>query len=264
MSRRIDKDVVTRSTTGLVFLVVMIFGLLTSPLSELILFAVITLVASYEYARITRVAPSVLYSSIAVLSLILSVLPSSTPALLTLAVACLGVTLLPYGTSPYSYGRGIALRALGLVLIPTAFALLRHCSQEDVTGNLILFFFIFLWTNDTMAYVTGRVFGKHKLWPRISPGKTIEGFVGGVIWASLIGLIFHSYINMGSAEAVGLAALVGLGGTIGDLMESSFKRRAGVKDSGNFMPGHGGMLDRFDGVMIAAPLMYIYIQVLQL
>ena len=130
--------------------------------------------------------------------------------------------------------------------------------------------FIIIWTNDTFAYIVGKSIGKNKLFERISPKKTIEGFIGGVVFAVFAGyLISKLYIrpNPGfSPKSIAIwttiALLAGVFGTIGDLIESKFKRIAGVKDSGKIMPGHGGILDRLDSVIFVAPIIFLFYQIL--
>jgi phosphatidate cytidylyltransferase len=123
----------------------------------------------------------------------------------------------------------------------------------------ILYTFLVTWFNDTAAYFTGTVFGKHKLSPRISPQKSIEGAIGGLagglIGSFVMALIFHKPVVL----LLILGALVVVAGQIGDLIESIMKRNAGVKDSGFFLPGHGGLLDRFDSLLLAAPVVYFIV-----
>ncbi len=123
----------------------------------------------------------------------------------------------------------------------------------------ILFTFLVTWFNDTAAYFTGSVFGKHKLSPRISPQKSIEGAIGGLagglIGSFILALIYHKPTVL----LLLLGALVVVAGQIGDLIESIMKRNAGVKDSGSFLPGHGGLLDRFDSLLLAAPVVYFIV-----
>ena len=132
---------------------------------------------------------------------------------------------------------------------------------------LLIFAFILIWVNDIFAYLTGSAIGRHKLCPRISPKKTIEGSVGGAVFTMLFAYLinrfvlndffFDDYIN--NMEIVFLALGVVLFGTLGDLSESMIKRHAGVKDSGNLIPGHGGILDRFDATFMAMPFVFVYL-----
>ena len=133
--------------------------------------------------------------------------------------------------------------------------------------TLPLSVFVFLWVNDTGAYCCGSLFGKHKLFPRISPGKSWEGSIGGGIFvlvaAALVWYLTDVYdmnpTGMGMWEWMGLGLTVVVFGTWGDLVESLFKRTLGIKDSGNILPGHGGMLDRFDSSLLAIPAAVVYL-----
>ena len=140
---------------------------------------------------------------------------------------------------------------------------------------LPLSIFVFLWMNDTGAYCTGSLLGRHKLFPRVSPGKSWEGSVGGAIIVVLVAMLMswvdesHLLASFGATETgLTLAQWIGLGlvvvvfGTLGDLVESLFKRTLGIKDSGNILPGHGGMLDRFDSSLMAIPASVVYIYTL--
>ena len=126
--------------------------------------------------------------------------------------------------------------------------------------KMLLLVFVLLWANDTFAYLTGRLLGKNKLFERISPGKTIEGSLGGLVFTMAGVAVFSHYVDwlpMGVAIGMGLVAVVF--GTLGDLCESMLKRQAGVKDSGNLIPGHGGILDRFDSVLFTLPFISIFL-----
>ncbi|SHJ26817.1 phosphatidate cytidylyltransferase [Arenibacter nanhaiticus] len=130
--------------------------------------------------------------------------------------------------------------------------------DNDFAQFLIMGVFILIWINDTFAYLVGKSIGKHKLFPSISPKKTIEGTVGGFVFA-LIGAYFMSKYetNISLIQWLILASVIVLTGSLGDLIESKFKRAAGVKDSGAILPGHGGMLDRLDSLVFAAPFAYL-------
>ncbi len=140
------------------------------------------------------------------------------------------------------------------------------------TSVLPLSIFVFLWINDTGAYCCGSLLGKHKLFPRISPGKSWEGSVGGGIFViGAAALIWHlteqngiNDLQLSLYEWIGLGIAVAVFGTWGDLVESLFKRTLGIKDSGNILPGHGGMLDRFDSSLLAIPAAVIYLFTLTL
>ena len=152
------------------------------------------------------------------------------------------------------------------VSIPAALMLFFY--RQDLFGELagpglLLLVFALLWVNDTFAYLTGRLLGKHKLFERISPGKTIEGSVGGLVF-TLIGILIYSHFTdaLPHATAIGLTLVAVVFGTLGDLSESMLKRQVGVKDSGHLIPGHGGILDRFDSVFFAVPFVFVYLLLL--
>ena len=127
----------------------------------------------------------------------------------------------------------------------------------------VLFFFFFMWASDTGAYFTGRLIGKHKLFERHSPKKTIEGLMGGITVSGLVGVAAWYFLGLlPLAGWILIGCLLALTGTIGDLAESMFKRQAGIKDSGKILPGHGGFLDRFDSTYFSAPIYYLLLQLL--
>lgn len=153
----------------------------------------------------------------------------------------------------------------------------RAMPEGVVTYNLLLplSIFVFLWLNDTGAYISGSLLGRHKLFPRVSPGKSWEGSIGGAVIvmgiAVLIAWVDQSHLledfgatetALSTAEWIGLGLVVVVFGTLGDLVESLFKRTLGIKDSGNVLPGHGGMLDRFDSSLMAIPASVVYIYTL--
>jgi phosphatidate cytidylyltransferase len=136
---------------------------------------------------------------------------------------------------------------------------------NEYTGWVALFFFFFLWISDTGQYFSGRLFGKRKLFESLSPKKTVEGFVGGLLLAGAFGYAAHHLqpqLFPFQLLSIILGILLAAAGTAGDLIESSFKRAAGVKDSGNLIPGHGGVLDRFDSTLFAAPIYFVYLQLI--
>lgn len=116
-----------------------------------------------------------------------------------------------------------------------------------------------IWCNDTFAYICGKLFGKHKLYEKISPKKTIEGFIGGLLFTQIAAFVIFRYMEIGASLTFWMCTALGISiiGTIGDLIESKYKRQAGVKDSGSIMPGHGGILDRFDSILFAAPFIFL-------
>jgi len=152
---------------------------------------------------------------------------------------------------------------IGYIILPFIIITKIPFAKEEYNPNILISIFILIWTNDTFAYLVGKSIGKHKLFERISPKKTIEGFIGGIIFAVIASyFISKYYIKASTIIWIIIALIVGIFGTIGDLVESKFKRIAGVKDSGKIMPGHGGILDRLDSVIFVAPIVFLFYQIL--
>ncbi len=145
---------------------------------------------------------------------------------------------------------------LGVVYTAVPLSIIVWVSRQDGGAPLALFTMVTVWASDSTAYFTGRAFGKHLAFPRISPKKTWEGVAGSMVGAMIVGVaghfIFHDWTVIALAAAVNIAA------QIGDLVESAMKRSAGVKDSSQLVPGHGGVLDRIDALLFAAPMLWYY------
>jgi len=169
-----------------------------------------------------------------------------------------------------------AYTMMSQLYIALPFSLLNVLAfQSDADGihyvwTVPLSVFVFLWINDTGAYICGSLLGRHKLFPRISPGKSWEGSVGGgvlvIIVAVLVWYLLEQYgqnaLGLSAVEWAGLGLVIVIFGTWGDLVESLFKRTLGIKDSGHILPGHGGMLDRFDSSLMAIPAAVVYLYTL--
>lgn len=153
--------------------------------------------------------------------------------------------------------------AMFFVALPCTLMIGIYREPEFMLGGkyLLIILFCLIWINDIFAYLTGMAIGKHKLFERISPKKTIEGSLGGLVMTILTAfLVNHYWLHMMSDwKMIGMALIVVVFGSLGDLCESMMKRQAGVKDSGNVIPGHGGILDRFDATFLAVPFVYCYL-----
>lgn len=135
-------------------------------------------------------------------------------------------------------------------------------NEGDYLPWNVLYLFFFIWASDTGAYFSGRALGRHKLFERISPNKTIEGFIGGLIASALVGIAAHHFLGgISLISWMCIGAFVSITSTLGDLFESMLKRQSDVKDSGNILPGHGGILDRFDSTLISAPIYWVLLHV---
>lgn len=160
--------------------------------------------------------------------------------------------------------QSLAYSILGQLYIAVPLSLTNYLVFSYEPGGYhyvyILALLVFIWVNDSFAYLTGMAFGKHRLFERISPKKSWEGFIGGAVFSVASSLIFaHFFPNLSIPLWLGFAAITVIFGTWGDLFESLIKRTLGVKDSGNMIPGHGGILDRFDSTILAIPAIFVYL-----
>jgi phosphatidate cytidylyltransferase len=159
-------------------------------------------------------------------------------------------TVLPFSLFPFS---AFSHQGLG-TLLPNR--------MEAFSPGIVVGFFLLLWANDTGAYLTGISLGRHRLMERISPKKSWEGFIGGMVIAVLVAWFISGWLGVVSRYSwIIISVIISIAGTYGDLAESMLKRSLGVKDSGTIMPGHGGFLDRFDSTVISFPLVFLFILV---
>lgn len=290
-------ETLKRLISGVVYITLLLFSILYSTESFILLFGIFLVIATFEFCnlvKINKILPlslvSLSYTAISMLSYYktetdnyLSNLREQ-PIQLGIDIDQLNLGLLAIClfifikcliflfdkkeqiVSPvWKY-----LYLVGYILLPFIFIVKISFGINDYNPKIIIGLFILIWTNDTFAYLVGKSIGKHKLYERISPKKTIEGFLGGVAFAIFAGyLISKLYIkpnpNFSDTSILiwtMIALIVGVFGTIGDLIESKFKRIAEVKDSGKIMPGHGGILDRLDSVIFVAPIVYLFYQIL--
>lgn len=283
------QNLITRAITGALFVTIMVVGLL-NPRAMVALFAFITGMTIWEYTglvnqrediQVNRFISTIagVYFFIAVAAFRIGITTNFVifvPYLLTIVYLFISELYLKQKDPVNDW----AYTMLGQMYIALPFSMINILGFEvSANGNGInynmlipLCVFVFLWLNDTGAYCSGSLFGKHKLFPRISPGKSWEGSIGGgmlvMIIAGVIGYITNGNSTVTSQLSVigwiGLGLTVVVFGTWGDLVESLFKRTLGIKDSGKILPGHGGMLDRFDSSLMAIPAAVIYLYTIQL
>lgn len=267
------KKLLRRALSGLVFVSVLIFSILFSKISFICLFFILMIFCLYEFKKIIRlksVFPYIIGTLLFVYGNILNVddVPSKTifeyvGALLFLTIFGTFASILFAKKEEVISHLGKIFLAIIYIVVP--FTLIVQIPFLNSTFNYInstiLGVFILIWTNDSFAFLVGKNFGKHKLFERISPNKTIEGFVGGMVFTFLVSFILaNQFTTLSFIQWIVIAGIVSIFGVLGDLIESMFKRQAGLKDSSNFIPGHGGFLDRFDSVIFAAPFIFIYLQ----
>ena len=269
------KELLIRSVSGLVLAALLLGCIFVSPWAYAALLLFIVVVGTLEMSRLQQMnqPPYILLGEantvgalICAALVALQVIPQRWLVLEILFV------MLPFLIALFSKSKDVKhvfayiYGALFFLSLPAALMLCFY--REDLFGGLagpglIVLVFCLLWANDIFAYLTGKLLGKHKLFPRISPGKTIEGSLGGLVFTVIAVAVFSHYADwLPIPAAVGMAANAVLFGTLGDLSESMLKRQAGVKDSGKLIPGHGGILDRFDSLMFSVPFIFVYLLLL--
>lgn len=187
-------------------------------------------------------------------------------ALVWWAAAVRWIPAFPRGWSD-SLGRPVLTLASGLLVLSACFVALVWLHAGPSGPTLMLLLLVLIWAADTGAYFAGRALGRRKLAPNVSPGKTLEGAAGGLALTALTGVLGAWWLDLAGGVALAfilLAVLTGAISIVGDLTQSMFKRHVGVKDSGNLFPGHGGVLDRIDSLLAAAPLFVLGLQWLPL
>ena len=278
---------IVRTITGILFVAVVVCSFLR-PQAMVLLFALITgltiweftgLVNDREKVTVNRLISTVagVYFFFAVAGFSSDLTPSAVFIPYLVSIIYLMVAELYLKNEDPIHDWAYTMMAQLYIALP--FSLLNTLAfhltpQSLVTYDAVLplSVFVFLWMNDTGAYLCGSLLGKHKLFPRISPGKSWEGSIGGGILVIAIAVLVWYLTEQYQLNQLGLSALewAGLGltvvifGTWGDLVESLFKRTLGIKDSGNILPGHGGMLDRFDSSLLAIPAAVVYLYTIML
>lgn len=268
---------IKRTITGAFFVIFIIGSVLLSPWVFASLFLLVSVAGMFEYfrvmarldlypARMTSLLVSVVVYAgvVSVLTGLLS--PDYLKAGIVIVPLLLIVELFRKKGNPF---RNVAAAMLGIAWIVFPLALLSGffnpaADRGWIHGGALLGFFLILWIYDSGAYIVGSVAGKRKMLERISPGKSWEGFAGGTAAGLLTAyMISASFLEFSSIEWMLIAIVIIIFGTLGDLIESMLKRSAGIKDSGSLLPGHGGILDRFDAVLVAAPFVYLIITFLR-
>ena len=271
---------IQRAITGALFVVILLGCILNSPLSFGILFTIISALSVHEFAHLVNKSGEVgINRTITALGgayLFLALMGFCTSAIdARVFLPYLGLLLYLMITELYLKKKNPignwAYSTLSQLYVALPFALLNVLAFQNspetssVTYNPILplSIFVFIWLSDTGAYCVGSLIGKHRLFERISPKKSWEGSIGGAVFSITSSFVFARFFPfMSMWQWAGLAVIVVIFGTWGDLTESLMKRQLGIKDSGNILPGHGGMLDRFDSALMAIPAAVVYLYIL--
>lgn len=290
-------ETLKRSISGAIYIILLLASILYSTETFFLLFGIFLIITIYEFSNLIKInivfpilSGIALYSTVTLVShynkqttdflnrtfqsqfdLNINVQQMDLILLaVTIVVSVKCILFLFYDTVQEISTSSKYLYLLGYVTLPFIFITKISFGVNDYNPKIIVGLFILIWTNDTFAYIVGKSIGKTKLFERISPKKTVEGFLGGIVFAVLAGYLISKFYIKANPEFsdrsiliwTSIAVIVGVMGTIGDLIESKFKRVAGVKDSGTIMPGHGGILDRLDSVIFVAPIIFLFYQIL--
>lgn len=262
----------TRAITGVIFVIVLVGSLLLGPWGFSIFFALTALLSLKEFYGIINSNADKLNINQPVGLLVGAALFGGTILLQTTnidrsmlfdLIPCITIVfwteLFRKKENPFG---NIAFTFLGIIyaIVPFIFFYLLGFIDGPYNYQYPLGFLVMLWASDTGAYLAGRTFGKTKLFERHSPKKTWEGSIGGLVISLLAAFILSRYFHgLETWQWMVASAIIVVFGTYGDLTESMLKRSYGIKDSGNILPGHGGLLDRFDGLLLSAPLVYLFL-----
>lgn len=262
------QNLITRTISALVYASLFLFAILFSEKTYMGLIIVFASICLWEFKRIINFKNILPYILLLPSFYFLKEYASDKKTLFILAITLLGsLRLLVHLYSKSTTYPKLFFDKLDLcvryIIFPFCYLLLLPFIDNGYYPNVIIFIILLIWTNDSFAYLVGKNFGKRKLFERISPKKTIEGFIGGMLFSIILGAVIGKYSDIFSIiDWVIIAVIVAVFGTFGDLVESKFKRQANVKDSGNIMPGHGGLLDRLDSLFFVAPFVYLYVHYL--
>ncbi len=266
-------NLATRTFTSVFFVVAMVGSALLGQTVFAVLLLMLTVLSINEFIKIVtsgNIQPA-LWPTLITGSSVYALITANAMGLLKTEwlLAAIPIVFMLFITElwrnkPTPFGN-IAFELLGIIYIAFPLSLIMYLFDPVILSGplhygVVLGFFLVLWLNDTGAYFIGSLIGKHKLFERISPGKTWEGSIGGFVFAMLTawGLSFI-FQQLTVPQWLILALIIVVTGSLGDLVESMLKRSLGIKDSGTFLPGHGGLLDRFDAVFISAPFVFVYL-----
>lgn len=256
-----------RTLTGAIFVVVMTGMIWLHAFTFLILLLGIVGVGTFELLRMMDQSPVKSQTPLAYLIGITAVVTAFASAYLHLSFMML--VLIPLAVTVFigelyrSSERPFWNIASTLLVplytaVPFVFLIFIGFHSGDYQPAIILSFIGMIWTSDTGAYLAGVTLGRHKFFPRISPKKSWEGFIGGVLLTLGLGVALSYLLNQPLSLMLGMALIISVLGAMSDLVESMLKRSVGAKDSGTLLPGHGGILDRFDAFVLTAPMVYFY------
>jgi len=260
-------EILKRSITGVLYITVIISSAFLHHYALIGFFLVVGLVCLREFQKLLNFRNLISYFSLVVLLYYFNFTEFYLPVLITFLAMTLMVKIFLlkdlYTLSDIQLFDGKKHLLTLFYIVPSIIFLTMIHNYKTNYEYVLVGTFVLIWTNDSFAYLVGRSLGKRKLFERISPKKTIEGFLGGVFFSLIMGYLIFTYTNILSWWAwIILAVIISVFGTLGDLVQSKFKRKANVKDSGKIMPGHGGIFDRMDSMLFSSTFVFIFLLLL--
>lgn len=268
------KELLTRSITGLVFISLLIFSVFYSETAILAVFTVFGLLCLSEFSKLIHLKGFIQYLiflfTLGIFVFWKQLQPEIQIEEATLILLVFSIFVSLFLIRDLFTKKAIPLFKFKKYLLTTfylssgfAFLLLIPLATNNHQPYIILGSFILVWVNDSFAYITGKNFGRQKLFASISPKKTVEGFLGGLLFSCIASYFIAKFTEtLSFGSWLMLAIIISSIGTIGDLIQSKFKRQANVKDSGSILPGHGGIFDRLDSMIFSAPFIYLFLKIL--
>ncbi|WP_299051072.1 phosphatidate cytidylyltransferase [uncultured Polaribacter sp.] len=259
------RNLFRRSFSGIIYVLIFLSAILFSKESYIVLISLFSLLSIWEFSRLINFKSFIGYFFFILLLFLILKRPESFAVVGVLIITLLSSLYLVYQLFSkkeiaFFNDRSKLGMVIRYIIFSMIFLILLPIYKGIYRPNIMISMLIIIWVNDSFAFLVGKNIGKTKLFVSVSPKKTIEGFVGGFIFALLAAYIISKLNTEFSVlHWLIIAVIVSVMGTIGDLVESKFKRQANMKDSGNIMPGHGGILDRLDSLLFVAPFVYLYI-----
>lgn len=261
-------NIIKRTLTGIIFVAVLFGSIFFNQYTFFALFLLITIGAINEYFTLIKekIAPQRVLGTLCAASLFIASFAHVNYAYYKIYAISLGLAFLIFIAELYRKKENpfnnIAHTLTGIFYTAIPFSALNYIvywGGDTYLPTILACIFILIWSNDTFAFIWGVSFGKHKLFERISPNKSWEGSIGGGLSTIIIAYFISRYItDIETVDWVIMAVIIVFTGSLGDLTESLLKRSLNIKDSGNILPGHGGILDRFDALLIAIPFIFVF------
>jgi phosphatidate cytidylyltransferase len=263
-------ETLKRALSGAVYIILLLSCILYSKISLAILFGIFLLIAAYEFSKIAAInfKISIIICVVSYFFLWNEDSNYMLNNIITSISILISIRLLFFLFQNQENAFNIITKYLflfGYIILPFVLVNYIPMGVKGYNPKILVSILILIWTNDTFAYVVGKSLGKNKLFPKVSPKKTIEGFIGGMFFAVISSYLLANFFLEAKIIYIWLiiAIIVSVFSTLGDLIESKFKRVAGIKDSGSIMPGHGGILDRLDSIIYVVPFINLFYLILR-